>query len=599
MANFRHSARLAAIAVAGALILAACGGGDDDGGGGGGGGDAANGPEFNVSTERIINPSDATGGTLRLGSDSDCDSWDPARAYYGWCWNMQRLYARTLMTFAPDPTHAAEVVPDLATAPGQPNDDFTEFTYTLKDGVKYEDGTPITSQDIKYAIMRAYAKDVISGGPTGYLHCLLADCDDSGEPEYQGPYDDPDGEPMVNGAPSMETPDDKTIVFHLARPYATLDFIMAMGTTSPIPKAKDTGEEYAQDPISSGPFMITEYNRDTGITFERNPNWDQATDDVRKPKVDRITIEYFTNSDDLDQRLKSGTLDAKANATIQPTFTNEAMADPNLKRFIDNPEIALTRYLVVFQTVPPFDNVHCRRAVAYAVDKRAYLLARGGETQGTPTGSMTPVGNPGYDPNRNPYPNGDDFSGDLDKARQELTECGQPDGFTTKMAYDPTGTGQAQFASFQESLARVGINLEPAPGETETYYTTFIGSPENVVNSGFGLAIAGWGPDFPTSNGFWYSIAHGDAILPVGNSNYASLDDPRVNELIDSELSADPSEWDSIGAQIDEAVLDAAVYIPLIAGKVVYWRNERMTNVYSTNFFGLYDWVNIGVSDGQ
>ena len=120
-----------------------------------------------------------------------------------------------------------------------------------------------------------------------------------------------------------------------------------------------------------------------------------------------------------------------------------------------------------------------------------------------------------------------------------------------------------------------------------------------MVDNGFGLAPAGWGADFPTSNGFSYSIAHGDAILPIGNSNYPSLDDPRVNDLLDSELSAAPEERDAIGQQIDEAILDEAVYIPLLAGKVVYWRNERLTNVYSTNFFQLYDWVNTRVSDGQ
>lgn len=604
MSNYRRPARLAAIVAVGAIALAACGGGDDDDAGTGGTGGttepAASGHEFNVSTEKIINPSDATGGTLRLGASSDCDSWDPARAYYGWCWNMQRLYARTLMTFDADPTTASEVVPDLAEAAGEPNEDFTQFTYHLKEGVTFEDGTPITSQDIKYAVQRIYATDVISGGPTGYLHPLLDQGSfDTGTPTYKGPYAEPDSEPMVNGAPAIETPDDRTIVFNLTTPYATFDYLLAMGTTSPIPQDKDTGEQYTTEPISSGPFMITDYNRDTGITFERNPNWDQATDDVRTPKVDTITIDYFTNPDDLDQRLKAGTLDAGADTTVQPTFSAEAFADPELMAHIDNPFVGLTRYLVAFQTVAPFDDVHCRRAVAYAIDKRAFLLSRGGENQGDPTGTMAHVGLPGYDPAANMYPNGDDSTGDLAKAQEELEACGQPDGFTTKLAYVPVGTGDAQFAALQESLARVNINVEPAQGEQETYFNTFIGSPQGVVDNGLGLAIAGWGADFPTSNGFWYSIAHGKAILPQGNSNYAELDDPTVNGLLDGELSATPEEWESIGRQIDDAVMETAVYIPLIAGKSVYWRNDRLTNVYSTTFFGLYDWVNIGVSDGQ
>ncbi|HEV8527805.1 MAG TPA: ABC transporter substrate-binding protein, partial [Actinomycetes bacterium] len=142
MVNVRSSAKLAAVAAAGALVLAACGGGDDNNGGGGGNSAAAG---FNLSTSAIVNPSDATGGTIKLGSGGDCDSWDPARAYYGFCWNLQRLYARDLMGFAPDPEHASKVVPDMATAPGKANADFTEFTYTLRDGLKYDDGTPVKS----------------------------------------------------------------------------------------------------------------------------------------------------------------------------------------------------------------------------------------------------------------------------------------------------------------------------------------------------------------------------------------------------------------------------------------------------------------------
>jgi peptide/nickel transport system substrate-binding protein len=116
MSKLRSSARLAAVAAAGALVLAACGGGDDDTGGGGGNGAGA--AAFNISTTTIVNPSTKPGGTLKLGAGSDADSWDAARAYYGYVWDLQRLYARTLMGFAPDPKHAAEVVPDLATAPG-------------------------------------------------------------------------------------------------------------------------------------------------------------------------------------------------------------------------------------------------------------------------------------------------------------------------------------------------------------------------------------------------------------------------------------------------------------------------------------------------
>jgi peptide/nickel transport system substrate-binding protein len=119
-----------------------------------------------------------------------------------------------------------------------------------------------------------------------------------------------------------------------------------------------------------------------------------------------------------------------------------------------------------------------------------------------------------------------------------------------------------------------------------------------VKNNKLGLMDGGWGADFPTGVGFWYSIAHGKARYPNGTSNYVNLNDPKVNQLLDQSNSAPKNQWNTIGRQVDDAIMDDAVYVPIMWTKSVYWRNARLTNVYSTNFFGLYDWVNIGTTDG-
>jgi peptide/nickel transport system substrate-binding protein len=596
MSNLRRSARLAAVAAAGALVLAACGGGDDDSGGGGTGTGA---PAFNISTTTIINPNTKPGGTLKLGAASDADSWDPARGYFGYVWNLQRLYARTLMGFASDPKKAATVVPDLATAPGEASADFKTWKYTLRDGIKFEDGSAITSKDIKYALERGFATDVINGGPTQYFLPLLDDgASKTGTPTYPGPYKDKSGEPKVNGQPSIQTPDDKTIIFKLSQGYADFDYLMAMGPSSPIPQAKDDGENYGQHPVSSGPYKITQYDADTGITFERNSNWDQASDQIRKPLLDKITIENITNLDDLDQRLKVGTLDARVDGDLQPTFQNEALADPNTKKNVDNPIDGGLQYLGVFPDVKPLDKVECRRAIFYAINKQAWLLAYGGAVTGTLVGSDTPAGIPGSDPKANKYPNGADFTGDVNKAKEQLQACGQPSGFKVNLAYVNQGTGPARAAAIQEALNRAGIKVTLKAGEADTYYPQFIGSPASVKNNKIGLAIAGWGADYPTINGFWYSIAHGKANNPSSDSNYVNLNDPKVNQLLDQALSVPKDQWNTVGRQVDDAIMDDAVYLPGFWTKSVYYRNPRLTNVYSTNFFGLYDWVNMGTSDG-
>src|SRR5262245_49377749 len=601
MWNYRRAASLAATLAAGGLVLAACGGGGDSSTTG-----TSSGPEFNVSTTRVINPNDATGGTLRLGGGSDCDSWDPQRAYYGACWNMQRLYARKLVDFGSfDPANATALEPDLATGLGEPNADFTQFTYHLKDGIKFEDGSPITIADFKYSLKRLYATDVINGGPNSYFLCLLSDCADGVNPDYKGAYKDPSGEPMVKGKPAIETPDDKTVVFHLTQPYASFDYLAAMGPLSPIPQAVDEtdkgGENYTQNPVSSGPYEVSEYDRDDGLHFGANDQWDQATDTIRKPKVDTVTIEYVSNLDDLDQRLKAGTLDARFDGDIQPTFQAEALADPTQKQYVDDPIDGALQYLSILPQVEPLDDVHCRRAIFYAVNKQTYLLAYGGANNGEIAHTLTPAGLPGYtnDPAQAKYPNGADFTGDLTKAKEELSACGKPAGFETNFAFVSQGTGPQRASVLQEALARIGITVNLKPGEAETYYSEYIGSTRSVEANQLGIAMTGWGADYPTSNGFWFALADGEANQPTSDTNYPDLDDPAVNALMDQSLSAPRDQWDTIGRNLDNALMDAAVFVPMIHSKSVYWRNQRLTNVYSTQFFGFYDWVNVGISDGQ
>src|SRR3954451_5493103 len=104
---------------------------------------------FNAATIGFVNKSDKTGGNLNLVSTGDCDAWDPANTYYGWCWNMQRLFTRTLVGYSSfTGANNVGIEPDLATALGEPNADFTQWTCSLKD-VFRETGQPVTSKELK------------------------------------------------------------------------------------------------------------------------------------------------------------------------------------------------------------------------------------------------------------------------------------------------------------------------------------------------------------------------------------------------------------------------------------------------------------------
>ncbi len=552
------------------------------------GGTQSSKPAYNAAFDKVVNPSTKSGGTLKLLASVDCDSWDPGRTYYGWCWNMQRLFTRSLMGYTVLNGTQFKLAPDLATAAGQHNADFTEWKYTLKDGLKWSDGKPITPMDVKYGLERLFATDVISGGPTSYFTGAIAHPKD-----YKGPY--------KSGDLDTITTTDKDITIKLASPNADFDWLMAMAASAPVPYKTEggtgfVGATYTKHPLSSGPFMIQSYSPAKQITFVRNPNWSQSTDTVHKPLVNEIDMTIDTSLTDIDNKLEAGQADAAADGKgVQAAFQTKILTDPTLKKNADDPVTAFARYVSVMPSVVP--NLHCRLAIFYAFDKAAYIRAYGGPTAGEAAGSMTPPGIPGYDPNYNPYPSGSGNTGDVAKAKNELKLCGKPNGFNIKYAYaTPSDQAVKAFTSEQQALARVGIKATPITQDGSTYYSTFIGNPANIKNQQIGMATAAWGADYPTGTGYYQSIANGNARYPNGTSNYPSLNDPTVNQILDAAPAgkATDDDW----KKLDQAVMASGVYLPILYGKTLYYRGPRLTNATCDNAlaFGIYDFVNVGVN---
>jgi peptide/nickel transport system substrate-binding protein len=543
---------------------------------------------FNASFNGVVNPSTKAGGTLNLLSSADCDSWDPQRTYYGWCWNMQRLFSRSLIGYQSVNGTTFKLAPDLATDMGTHNADFSEWTYTLKPGLTWSNGQPITPKDVQYGVERLWATDVINGGPSSYFTSGI-----KAPKDYKGPY--------KNGGDNNVgmTTTANSITFHLTGANADFNYLMAMAASAPVPYKTEggpglVGATYTKHPMASGPYMVASYTEKQQITFVRNPKWDQSTDTIHHPLVDKVVLTIDTDPTDIDNKLKAGSADANASTNVSAAFQAQILTNPDLKKNADDPVTAFTQYMPVFQSV--ITNQHCRAAIFYASNKAALLQAYGGAVSGQIAGSMTPPGIAGNDPSFNPYPVGADNTGDLAKAKSELTACGQPNGFATKMAYaTPSQHAKAAFQAEQTALARVGIKVTGATADSSTYYSTFIGSPQNIKNQGLGIALAGWGADFPTGVGFYQSIANGNSIVPTGNTNYVSLNDPTVNKVLDEAPAgkATDADWQDL----DKAVMAAAVYMPIYWGKNLYYRNPRLTNVTSNNAlaFGIYDFVNVGV----
>lgn len=579
----RRTAGFAAAAVALALVATGCGNSTDE--------QATSGnAQYNAGVNKVYNPSSTKGGTLRLAHGGDWDSLDPADTYYGYSWDFIRLYGRSLVMFASAPgTEGTKLVPDLAESLGTPSDGAKTWTYKIRAGVKFEDGTPVTSKDVKYGVERSLDKETFPNGPT-YLNDFL---DLQG---YTSPYKDTSPDKL--GLKAIETPDDRTIIFKLAVPFSGFDYFAMLPATIPVPKAKDTGTKYKEHVVSTGPYKFETNELGKKFTLVRNEHWDAASDPNRKALPDRVEVSLNVNADDIDNRLISGDLDIAVEGTgVGAAAQSKILGDQNLKKNADLASLARTWYTSVNPWVAPLDNVHCRKAVLLAADHEGYQRAYGGEAGGDIATTMMPPQIPGA-PKTDPYNFNTKKNGDVDAAKAELQQCGKPNGFETNMAYRAERPKEKATAeSLQQALAKVGIKLTLRPFPQADYFKLYAGKPDFARTNNLGLMTNGWGADWTDGFGFLQQIVDGRVIRETGGSSNLSVKIPEVDAMLDRALlETDTAKREALWGEIDKKVMDEAVVLPGVWSKVLLYRPPHLTNVYvNEGLGGYYDFVNIGV----
>ncbi|WP_239334147.1 ABC transporter substrate-binding protein [Frankia sp. CiP3] len=539
-------------------------------------------------SSRIIAPSDRTGGTLRVAATTDCDSWDPQRTSAVRCWNQQRWISRQLVTYSVG-AGVAKLAGDLATDVPT-SKDLRTWTYTIRAGLAFEDGTPITSRDIKYGIERAFATDVITGGP-GEAVKLLAD----DNAPYAGPYNDPDPDRL--GLASVMTPDDLTITFRLNRPFADWNLVMASPVSTPVPRAHDTGAAYGARPVASGPYKIENYRPDESITLVRNPSWSPKTDPNRSAFPDRVVERMGLTAADIDNRILTDQVDVAAAQTgVGAQAAARIVANPSLRaeRTVEAPT-GILRYLAVVTRTAPFGNIHCRAAVAWALDRQAQQTARGGPIIGGDiAGTMlTPPVRYYSWFDLFPSPGG---TGDLSRARAELAACGQPAGFATTLVTGPDPLDAAQAEALRVSLARVGITVTVSVVDDPQYPAAVIGTPDRAHAMNYGLILTARQGDRPTPYAFLGPLADGREIRPQHNLNLAELDQPAINADLDRAIqTVDEDDAAGIWTALDRAVVASGAYIPLLYDRALNVYSDRLTNIRYSSAFMMVDLTSLGV----
>ncbi|WP_409059808.1 ABC transporter substrate-binding protein [Streptomyces sp. SYP-A7185] len=576
----------AALVVAALVTTTACGGGSDD--------DDSKGAGYNAAIGKVANASKKTGGTLKFIAKQDLDSADPQRAYYGMTWDFMRYYTRTLITYDTKPGAASnKLVPDLAEDTAKISSDGKTYTYKLRDGLTWEDGSKLTSKDIKYGIERIWATKVITGGP-GYLKSTL---DPKGE--YKGPYEDKSKDKL--GLKAIETPDDNTIIFKLPKKNGDFEQMLAMPSGTPVKQSEDTGAKYTQRPFSSGPYKFQNYSAGKSITLVRNKNWKKSSDPIRPALPDKISVTISANLEENDKRLMEGDYDIDMNGTGM-TQSGRTTAIQDHKGNVDNMQTDFVRYVALVTKTKPFDNEACRKAVFYATDFASLQKTRGGPVAaGEIATNVFPKAIKGHD-DYDPYGIAErKGKPDTAKAKAELKKCGKPGGFSTKVSARTNQPGEVDAATaLQEQLKKVGINAEvdQIDGADSSSIT---GSPSVVKKRGIGMTMAGWGPDFPTGQGYAQPLFDSRFINENGNYNESQIDDPKIDKFFDDAIATvDPDKAGEIYTKLAHEIVDKAYWMPFLYEKNISWRSSRATNVYSSAAYsGRYDYVSLGVEDAK
>lgn len=554
---------MAPLAFASALLLASCSGGGASAPAEGGSSDAAE------------------GGTVFVLQNAEFSHLDPAQGFDGGVNNFYRLIYRTLTTQQTGEAETdTEIVPDLATDLGTPNEDATVWTFTLKDDIFFQDGTPITSKDVRFGVERSFDPDIAIGSP--YARLLLADTEG-----YEGVY-------RSGNLSSIETPDDKTIVFHLNRPFADFSSVVAQNVFVPFPvDGGVTASSVDQDPISSGPYQVTEFTPGASLVLERNEHWERKTDDVRAALPDSFEWSFGLDPATIDERLiaDQGTDRNAIGGIVQPASIARIQTAEIQGRTVDGLR-GCTTYLALNTTKPPLDQQPVREAVAWAVDKKSIQTASGGTLLADIANTMLPPQMAGRE-DFNDFPTEGD-AGDPEKAKELLAEAGLPDGFPLSLDMRTTPITQAQAEAIQQSLALANIDVTLNVIDTSSYWET-IGNTSQQTDA----ALAGWCPDWANAETFLPPLFEGSQIFPTGNANIAQLNDPAINERMNEIRDmSDIDEANAAWSELDRQIVATAAAVPLTFEKVLSVTGSNIAGAHShSGFSGGIDYAAVGLKD--
>ncbi len=399
-----------------------------------------------------------------------------------------------------------EVVPQLAASYSHSSDGLT-WTFTLKQGLQFSDGTPLTSQDVAYSIDRALSPQVssLNGVSLTYLG-LIKDSDK----RVAGKI------PSLIGD-SLLTPDANTVVIKLNKPGAY--FLEALSYSTSWPVEKKLIDQYGTKFIdhladnggqgTTGPWILQSWNHNTNITFVPNPKYYG-----QKPQLSQLQFVFIQSAKTQYESYQANQIDS----TNGIPSANLQQAEQS-KEFVKVPQLSI-QYFAMNYLVKPFDNLHVRQAFSLALNRDLLNTAiyKGAES---PSCHIVPQGMPGYNPNLT-CPGGATTTGDTIKAKPLFQQGMQEEGLTTFPSISLTyPNGDPDVDNYMTTARQMwqtvlGVNIKPNPIDFNQLVTDIY----STVNNPKGLQMwqIGWIADYPDPQD-WTTLQF-DKGSPNNNSNY-------------------------------------------------------------------------------
>jgi peptide/nickel transport system substrate-binding protein len=401
----------------------------------------------------------------------------------------------------------------------------------------------------------------------------------------------------------IETPDEKTLVFHLTEPVGDFGFRLSMPAISPVPRDyagqfdKKKDSDYDNHVVASGPYFVAEWTPDERIRMERNPYWDPDTDEIREAYVDAVDWKIGFDREVGFSQVRDGDYQLGVDVDPQGPALEQVINDPNLRDQLLNEVSSCTRFVFLNTTVEPFDDVSVRQAVAFAIDRANIKRIFGGPVTGPIATSVIPETLPGgLGPEAfNPFES-ENMAGDMERARELMAEAGYPDGYDGEVlmvgASDPPHDRITE--SVRADLEELGFtNLTIKSPAFPNNYTQFYQVPSQNVGIG---TSPGWCTDFPESSTFIEPVFNGANITPSNTQNFAMLDDPAVNEKIQEALALPlGDERDQMWEELNREITELAVWVPWSWDSETIFFHDDLINPIYIEFFAHVDWPNAGV----